>query len=166
MLYLTQHPIPTTAPDLERPLMAADGYLTLGMPHDALRVVQEIAPAWRNDSAVLRARVRILLHLKLWKRAEWLAGEGVRIYPRENEFLVQRAFALHQQRRGEEAVDVLRNAPEWLRRTGILHYNLACYEAQLGDLRTARQCIRTAIELNAAFRKNAKTDPDLQALWN
>ncbi len=166
MLYLTQYPIATTAPDLERPLMAADGYLTLGMPREALREVQNIPPAWRNDSAVLRARIRILLHLRHWRRAEWLAGEGSRIHPRENEFLVQRAFALHQQKRGNEAVEVLLNAPEWLRRTGILHYNLACYEAQLGDLRIARQCIRAAIELNAAFRKNARTDPDLQALWN
>jgi hypothetical protein len=43
---------------------------------------------------------------------------------------------------------------------------LACYEAQLGDLGTAEQCIRAAIEINAAFKKNAKTDPDLQRLWN
>ena len=63
-------------------------------------------------------------------------------------------------------MEVLQAAPEWLRRTGILHYNLACYEARLGDLTTARQCINAAIQLNAAMKKNARVDPDLQALWN
>jgi hypothetical protein len=80
--------------------------------------------------------------------------------------MVQRAFALHQMKKGLEAVQVLLTAPEWIRRTGILHYNLACYEAQLGDLRTARQCIQAAIEINSSFKKNARTDPDLQRLWN
>ena len=36
------------------------------------------------------------------------------------------------------AVEVLLAAPEWLRRSGILHYNLACYEARLGDAHTLR----------------------------
>jgi hypothetical protein len=42
----------------------------------------------------------------------------------EEEFTVQRAFALHQMRKGVDALAVLEAAPEWLRRTGILHYNL------------------------------------------
>ena len=88
------------------------------------------------------------------------------LYPEENEFTVQRAFALHQLKKGSAAVRVLLDAPEWIRRTGILHYNLACYEAQLGDLGTARQCIKAAIEINASFKKNARTDPDLARLWN
>lgn len=165
MLYLTTK-IPGQIPDLERPLMAADGYLYLGMPEEALRELAEISASQQQDSAVLRARIRVLLHLRHWKRAERLSREGSRIYPEENEFMVQRAFALHQQEKGTEAVQVILNAPEWIRRTGILHYNLACYEAQLGDLGTARQCIRAAIQINSSFKKNARTDPDLQRLWN
>ena len=78
----------------------------------------------------------------------------------------QRAFALHQLRKMDDAAEALNGAPEWLLRTGILHYNLACYEAQLGDLSTAKQCMFRAIELNAAFKKNAQKDPDLADLWN
>ena len=40
---------------------------------------------------------------------------------------------------GAEAAAVLHSAPAWIRQTGILHYNLACYEARLGDLATARR---------------------------
>jgi len=166
MLYLTTTSERRNQQQWERSILAADGYLYLGLPREALRELDEISGDGRNASGVLRARIRVLLHLKRWKEAEVLSGRGTQLYPDENEFMVQRAFALHQQEKGNEAVQVILNAPEWIRRTGILHYNLACYEAQLGDLRTARQCIRAAIEINSSFKKNAKTDPDLQRLWN
>jgi len=165
MLYLA-HKSQEPTPELERPLTAADGYLFLGMPEEALDELSKIPHMQHAHPAVLRARIRILLHLRQWRRAERLSREGSRRYPDENEFMVQRAFALHQLEKGPEAIEVIRNAPEWIRRTGILQYNLACYEAQLGDLGIARQCIRAAIEINASFKKNAKTDPDLQRLWN
>jgi len=165
MLYITHQVTYYPAP-LRRALMAVDGYLTLGMPADATAELDGIAPAHQKASPVLRARIRILLHQRKWRQAEALAHEGSRRYPEENEFMVQRAFALHQQERGDEALKVLLDAPAWIRRTGILHYNLACYEAQLGDIGTARQCIRRAIKINKAFGRNARKDPDLQRLWN
>ena len=151
---------------LRRTIEAAEGYLFLRMPEEALRELDEIESRDRNHPAVLRGRIRVLLHLKRWNDAETLSVRGVRLFPDENEFVVQRAFALHQLRKVTDVAEAFRAAPEWLVRTGILHYNLACYEAQLGDLSTARQCIRTAFELNASFKKNAQKDPDLVGLWN
>jgi len=153
-------------PDVQRALEAVDGYLYLNMPEEALTELREVHINPQGEIAVLRARVRALLHLKRWKDAELLSEKGTTLYPEENEFMVQRAFALHQLKRGDDAVNVLLAAPDWIRRTGILHYNLACYEAKLGDLGTARQCIRAALELNAAFKKNVRNDPDLDRLWN
>lgn len=150
----------------QRALHAADGYLYLGMPGEALDELHIVPVPEQTDPSVLLARVRVLLHLKRWGEAEKLSGFGNNTHPDEEEFTVQRAFALHQLDKGDEAVEVLLSAPEWIRRTGILHYNLACYEARLGDVSTARQCIRAAIQLNAAMKKNAKIDPDLQSLWN
>lgn len=152
--------------DTQRALHAADGYLYLGMAEEALGELEIVPVPEQTNVSVLLARVRVLLHLRRWNDAETLSGGGATRYPQEEEFTVQRAFALHQLKKGEEAVEVLLAAPEWIRRTGILHYNLACYEARLGDLSTARQCIRAAIQLNASMKKNAKIDPDLQALWN
>ena len=165
MLYLTGEPGDFSA-DVTRCLQAADGYLFLGMAEDALAELNEIDVESQMEIAVLRARIRVLLHMKRWKEAESLSERGSKLHPDENEFMVQRAFALHQLDRGNEAVGVILSAPDWIRRTGILHYNLACYEARLGDLGTARQCIRTALELNSAFKKNARTDPDLERLWS
>jgi len=150
----------------QRALHAADGYLFLGLPDEALRALHLIPTLELADASVMLARVRVLLHLKRWDAAETLSGRGTTEHPQEEEFTVQRAFALHQLNKGDRAVQVLLSAPAWIRRTGILHYNLACYEARLGDLSTAKQCIRAAIQLNAAMKKNARIDPDLQSLWN
>src|SRR5437870_5137053 len=152
MLYLSQKANKERF-ELQRSLAAADGYLYLGMAEHALEELDAIEPADQDHSPVLRSRIRVLLHLKRWAGAERLSQKGVELYPDENEFTVQRAFALHQMKKGSEAMRVILTAPEWIRRTGILHYNLACYEAQLGDLSTARQCIRAAIEINSSFKK-------------
>ena len=166
MLYLNQKQQDPHSREWQKQLMGADGYLYLGLPALALSELESISPAAQQASPVLRARVRVLLHLKRWTEANSLSEAGNSLYPEENEFTVQRAFALHQLKKGTDAVQVLLSAPEWIRRTGILHYNLACYEAQLGDLTTARQCIKAAIEINSSFKKNARTDPDLARLWN
>lgn len=165
MIYVTDRN-GAKALQLQRALLAADGYLYLAMPEEAIGELDELDQAFRSDRGVVRMRVRAMLHLKRWRTAEALASEGTELYPDENEFMVQRAFALHQMKKGLDAVQVLLAAPEWIRKTGILHYNLACYEAQLGDLSTARQCIRAAIKMNSSFKKNARQDPDLQRLWN
>jgi predicted Zn-dependent protease len=150
----------------QRALHAADGYLYLGLPDEALGELTQVPVPETHDPSVLLAKVRVLLHLKRWDDAEELSLVGTTKHPNEEEFTVQRAFALHQLNKGDLAVEVLLAAPDWIRRTGILHYNLACYEARLGDISTARQCIKAAIQLNAAMKKNARVDPDLQALWN
>ncbi len=165
MLYLANRNRAHT-PEVQRALHAADGYLFLNMAEHALEELEAIPADEQEGASVLLARIRALLHLRKWREAENLSDRGTTKHPSEDEFTVQRAFALHQMQKGDRAIEVLQSAPEWLRRTGILHYNLACYEARLGDLSTARQCINAAFELNSAMKKNARVDPDLQALWN
>jgi tetratricopeptide (TPR) repeat protein len=165
MLYFQNESQPNS-PETRRALNAADGYLFLDLPEEALVELEGLHDSEHDEAPVLLARTRVLLHMRRWRAAEKLASHGAVRHPDQDEFTVQRAFALHQLKRGEQARDVLLSAPEWIRRSGILHYNLACYEAQLGDLRIARQCIDTAIKMNEAMRKNAKVDPDLKALWN
>ncbi len=165
MLYLSQQP-KTQTHETQRALHAADGYLYFGMVDEALQEIESIEVSEQDESSVMLARIRLLLHKKAWRSAESLSGRGIDLHPNEGEFTVQRAFALHQMRKANLAVEVLMSAPEWIRRTGILHYNLACYEARLGSLDTARECIDAAIQINAGIKKSARLDPDLQGLWN
>ena len=165
MLYLANR-TRTHSAETQRSLTASDGYLYLNMTDEALDELDGILPGEQPDPHVLMARIRVLLHLRKWLEAEALSSVGATAHPEEDEFTVQRAFALHQMQKGEMAVEVLLAAPEWLQRTGILHYNLGCYEARLGDLSTARQCVDAAIQINSAIKKNARIDPDLHELWN
>lgn len=165
MLYLN-HQQHAHSPLTQRALRAADGYLFLGLADEALEEINGAPMEELEQPEVLLARNRVLLHLGRWNEVEELAAKAIETHPDRDEFTVQRAFALHKMQKGEEALGVIESAPEWIRRTGILHYNLACYEAQLGDKKTARQCINVAIQMNEAMRKNAKADPDLRGLWN
>jgi Tfp pilus assembly protein PilF len=45
-----------------------------------------------------------------------------------------------------------------------IHFNLACYYTQLGDLDKARRYLQRATAIDDSFKKVALTDPDLQAL--
>lgn len=154
------------SPETHRALQAAEGYVFLGLHREALKQLDSIVPAEQETADVMIARIRILLHLRQFIAASRLSARGESLYRDEDEFTVQRAFALHQLDKGEEAAEVLQCAPDWLRRTGILHYNLGCYEARWGNLKVARQCVEAAIELNAAIKKNVPQDPDLEGLWN
>ena len=156
-----QHPEATC-----RALQAAEGYVFFSLHREALAELDSIPEDEQDDCDVLVARIRILLHLRRWRKAAQLSARGAGLHDAEDEFTVQRAFALHQMNLGEKAARVLLDAPEWIRRTGILHYNLACYEARWGNLTVARQCVQAAIELNSAIKKNARQDPDLAELWN
>lgn len=165
MLYLNHKPNAQN-PETQRALRAADGYLYLGMADEALAEIDSTPEEEFEQPEVLLARNRVLLHLRRWNEVEELAARAIAAHPDRDEFTVQRAFALHKLKKGEEAIGVIQAAPEWIRRTGILHYNLACYEAKLGDKKTARQCINVAIQMNEAMRGNAKTDPDLRGILN
>jgi len=165
MLYLSQ-PARIQSVETQRALNAADGYLYFNLLDEALKELGSVPTTDQEEAAVMLARIRLLLHKKEWRSAEVLSAQGCGLHPEEGEFTVQRAFALHQMDRNDKAEQVLLSAPDWIRRTGILHYNLACYEARLGDISTARQCIDAAIQINAGIKKSARMDPDLKSLWN
>ena len=48
-----------------------------------------------------------------------------------------------------------------------MHYNLACYECQLGNMPGAREWLERAFALDGsdAFKRMALDDPDLDPLW-
>jgi hypothetical protein len=165
MLYLSQ-PSKIQNVETQRALNAADGYLYFNLLDEALGELGSIPTPEQEEAAVMLARIRLLLHKREWRSAEVLSAHGSGLHPDEGEFTVQRAFALHQMDKDEKAEQVLLSAPDWIRRTGILHYNLACYEARLGDISAARERIDTAIQINAGIKKSARVDPDLQSLWN
>jgi hypothetical protein len=48
----------------------------------------------------------------------------------------------------------------------LIHYNLACYECQLGNLGDAKALLQRAFALDDSLSRNAIDDEDLKPLWD
>ena len=65
----------------------------------------------------------------------------------------------------EQARLILVNAIERMPNMAIFHYNLACYECQLGDLQKAKESLHRTFKLDPGMRVMALEDEDLKPLW-
>jgi hypothetical protein len=77
---------------------------------------------------------------------------------------INSATCLHELGRTAEARELLLAGPPALRERPLVHYTLACYEAQLGDLDEARRRLGRAIELRPDLAERATTEADLAPL--
>ena len=62
------------------------------------------------------------------------------------------------------AVEALQKAVDVDRRSGIAHYNLACYLALLNQTEMALIHLQSAIEIDDSFRELAKTEADFDQI--
>ena len=53
-----------------------------------------------------------------------------------------------------------------LARVAAFHFNLACYDCQLGQLDDAKLWLQRAFELKPQFRLKSLEDDDLEPLWD
>lgn len=156
--------MPTTH---EKQLLAVQGYYELGLPAEALAELEGIADdAFQERTDVLSLRLMLLMDLRRWADAleparRWCAHEPTSPVP-----FIQAAFCLHEIGQTREARALLREGPSALLRDAVYHYNLACYEAVLGDVEAAQAHLRDSFRLDPAMREAARRDRDLQALWD
>ena len=85
--------------------------------------------------------------------------------PREVHWIVSWAYATRRAQSIEAAKVILLDAVDNHRKAAIIHYNLACYECQLGDLEAAKKYLDVAFRLDKKYRIRALDDEDLMALW-
>src|SRR5258708_4905013 len=95
MLTLSNH-AKLHLPQTHTALQAAEGYVYLGLYREALKELDGLSLGEQENCEALIARIRILLHLERWAKAARLSAKGATLYDDEDEFTVQRAFALHQ----------------------------------------------------------------------
>ena len=145
-------------------LQAAEGYFALEMYEDALDELDtaDIIPA--NRMEVLAMRMEIFLAQKRWKESLPLGEALCDLDPDEPQYFIQYAYALRELGRIEDARCVLLDGPECLEESGLFYYNLACYEALLGEAQTALATLRHALAIDPALEKTALKDPDLASI--
>jgi predicted Zn-dependent protease len=148
----------------QKTLTAAQGYLELSMPREALAELARLSPEGAGSPPGLEMRIMILLKLQRWKTAATAARKLCRVLPERPAGFIHLAFCLHELGETVQARDVLRKAPPNVRKDATCCYNLACYEAVLGELDAARLHLAQSISIDKRFRDFARTDSDLAPL--
>ena len=148
----------------ERALLAAQGYLELGMAEEALAELSTLSQTDIPDPDIIELRLHILMQAKRWAEALSTAEELRRIHPDALPAYIHGAFALHELGRTTEARDLLLKGPEQLRKDPTFHYNVGCYEAVLGNREAALQSLEQSFALDETYRDFARQDPDLALL--
>ncbi len=146
-------------------LLAAQGYLELGMLEDALAELDALPAAVQGTSDVLQMRLFGFMRVRRWDEALEISRTLCRMLPKETVGYIHAAFCLHELRRTAEAKSLLLSGPSALLNEATYHYNLGCYDAVLGNLEEAQAHLRVSFRLDKKFRDFARTDPDLRPVW-
>ena len=149
---------------LDRSLLAAQGYLELEMPKEAIGELDALGPEHCENDSVLRMRLFILMKTQEWEEALAVCKRLRDLFPEAAAGYIHGAFCLHENGRTAEARDLLLNGPPSLEDEATYHYNLGCYSAVLGELDEAREYVRTSFAMDGKFREIAKLDPDLKEI--
>jgi Flp pilus assembly protein TadD len=147
-----------------RQLGYAEGYLALGLKREAAEALAEITGADRDSTPVLA--MGLAVHCE---RADWAAAARVGAVLCEREphvagYWIQWAYATRRHAGLEQARVILHRGLALHPTEAVFHFNLACYEAQLGHLGDARDLLDMACDIDESFVELAKTDPDLEPL--
>jgi hypothetical protein len=157
--------MPLTTDD-QRHLTAAEGYAALGMYLDADAELDEIDPDVRHVAEVLAVRLKIYRGLEKWELMRTVAGRLGAHDPDNAQWSISLAYATRRSQSIEAARPILLEAVERHPDEPMLHYNLACYECQLGLMGVAKARLAHAFQLAPKCRLMALDDDDLAPLWD
>jgi tetratricopeptide (TPR) repeat protein len=155
-------------PDLMH-LNAAQGWLGLGNPIEANEELEKITARNRAHPDVLNVRWAIYAKAEKWGLAVEIAKVLRDANPQEPQLWINFAYATRRKPDGglKNAKEILSQAQRLFPAESIIAYNLACYECQLGDLKSAWNWLETAFDTGEpkALKLMALDDPDLEPLW-
>ena len=153
---------------LERHIDAADGYLMLEMPEQALRELRVVEARVGSDDQLLASIARLRGEAYRLQRDY---EEGARQFlvsqsddPEDLEVSIGLAWCLKRTNRLEEAIDVMMAAYQFHEDEPIVLYNLACYFALASDKVRALSWLGRAIRMEASLRELVSEETDFDGL--
>ena len=146
--------------------LAAQGWMELGNSGEALAEFALISSDARETEPVLHLEWELLGGTKRWEEAVVVAERMISAHPSNVSGWIHCSYGLHELGRTVEARDNLLKGLPRFPKNPVLPYNLACYEAQLGNLTSARRWLGVAFALPGAeeLKLAARKDPDLTPL--
>jgi hypothetical protein len=149
-------------------IQAAEGWLGLGNPAEAVLELEKIKAENREHPAVMVIRCSVHYAAKNWPLVFELANTLTSVAPGDPFGWLNRSHALHFMGRTQEAWDGLLPMAGKFKKLYAVPYDLACYAAVLGQLETAREWLEKAFSVTkepAKLKLHAREDPDLKDLW-
>ena len=146
---------------VEQTLLAAQGYIELEMPCEAIAELDTLPAAAHDTEPVLQMRLFIFMTARWWGPALSVCSQLRQLFPEKVAGYLHGAFCLHERGSTAEARTLLLSGPPALKNDATYYYNLGCYSAALGELETAKDYVQTSITMDDKFRQIAKIDPDL-----
>ena len=151
-------------PQIHRRLAAAVGFAELSLFQDAVQELEELPDKVKEITIVLATWLEVYQRWQKWSEASSVAMRLAEMEPDESNWPLALAYAVRRSRGLVFAREILKQAGEKFPGCATIHFNLACYAAQLGYLDEARRRLRRAIQLDQGFAALAKTDPDLKPI--
>ncbi len=164
----------TEPPDLEPPdthyLRAAEGWIELGNPAEALAELDHVRPANQKHPDVFEVRWEICAGQKDWPKALTVARTLLAIAPDRASGWLHQAYALRRVPEGGLPAAHAALLPAFAKfpREPVIPFNLACYACQMHRLDEAREWFRRAAAVGGkpTLQAMALADPDLEPLWS
>lgn len=149
---------------LLRALNAAEGYKNLGLYEDAADELAGLSPEFQDEPEVLGAFGAIYATQNDWSRVLEKAERGLKLHPAKLSFYFQASEAYNRLGNPKGAKTIWLSAPDILRYYGIFYYNLARFEAGLGDKHRARRHLDVALKMDPRLCVHVQNDPPLGEL--
>lgn len=158
---------PSLQPPDSHHLSAAIGWLELGNQLEANGELEKITPQLRVHPDVLKVRWSIYAKESKWTACVDIASTITKLAAEDSFGWIHKSFALHELKRTQEAYDNLIQIIDDFPEEWLMPYNLACYAAQLGNLKQAGEWFEQAMLIGDEneIKRMAIDDPDLEPLW-
>jgi lipopolysaccharide biosynthesis regulator YciM len=152
--------------DSKKILLAAEGYLELGMVPDALREFGDLPARVKTSLEGLTMLMEIHRAEEEWEAMESVASRLWEADPENVDRWIDWAIALRQSDSVASARVLLLEAVERFPEEALVHFHLACCECQLGNLPQARRHLMESKKRCRLCRVLMLTDDgDLEPFW-
>lgn len=135
----------------------------LEMHEDAWMTLDQLSADEQEAEPAMALRLDLAIALQRWEAGAAIGRLAVEKYPQSVSFYLNGAYCIRRAESLDAAYPFLKQARQTCDKlTALWHYNLACYESQLGNLDAVGPLFRKAVAMEASFEKMGRTDPDLQ----
>ena len=145
-------------------LRPAQGFFNLGMFEAARANLDDLEASAKAHPETLMFRLEILLALDKPYQAAALGADYCRDWPAHGEFFLKTAEALMKLPEYDEALLLLRSAPESLHREAEYHYRVASCACRAGRFEEAKAALSKCY-WDFTIQQLVLMDPAFESLW-